>query len=179
MLEALPELVRQHPRLLLILAGAGPAREEYEAMILHLGVSAHVRFTGYLERRQLAHLYALANLTLVPYWRDEGSPAVPFEALAAGTPSLVARGCGADELIEAWHAGMVWDPAMPLAPAVIEALDRAAGNEGLQWVVRGREHLHQELTWQRYVSRCMESFKKALDGHADSPASTAPMRSSR
>jgi glycosyltransferase involved in cell wall biosynthesis len=123
-IDAVPELRDRWPALKLVLCGAGPREQAYREQAARLGVADSVRFLGYMERTRLAHVYAAADLNLVPYWRDEGCPAVPFEALIAGTPSLVARGSGADELIGRWRAGWIWDHDKPIAPAIAAALRR-------------------------------------------------------
>jgi glycosyltransferase involved in cell wall biosynthesis len=102
-------------------------------------------------------VYAAADLNLVPYWRDEGCPAVPFEALIAGTPSLVASDCGADELIARWRAGWIWDHETPIAPAIAAALEAALAGKGRELVSRGRRGVRRELAWSRYVAK-VESF---------------------
>jgi glycosyltransferase involved in cell wall biosynthesis len=161
-IDALPALVQRWPGLRLVLCGTGPEEAAYRDRCRRLGVDRQVRFCGYIERPRLAHIYAAADLNLVPYWRDEGCPAVPFEALLAGTPSLVAAGCGADELIRRWEAGWIWEPATPIGPAIESALDESLAGGGQEMVARGRRGVREELTWDRYVDSVERVFEEAM-----------------
>ena len=161
-LDALPALLERWPGVRLVLCGAGPEETAYRERAARLGVADHVTFLGYLERHRLAHVYAAADLNLVPYWRDEGCPAVPFEALIAGTPSLVASDSGADELLARWGAGWIWDHETPITPAIATALESALTGAGDDLVRRGRLGVRRELRWDRYVATVEQLFRQAL-----------------
>ena len=145
-----------------MLCGTGPADQQYKQQARQNGIGQHVHFTGYLDRKSLANIYAAGDLNLVPYWREEGSPAVPFEALIAGTPSVVAKGCGADELIARWDAGWIWDPQTPIAPCIEQALQQTLNGESKAKVQRGRQAVRQELSWRHYVAEVEKQFRSAL-----------------
>jgi glycosyltransferase involved in cell wall biosynthesis len=72
-----------------VVAGFGPAREELEA-----AAGKRVLFTGPLEHRHLAHLFALADVSVTPSVFAEAFGMVAAEAAACGSPPLVARHSG-------------------------------------------------------------------------------------
>jgi glycosyltransferase involved in cell wall biosynthesis len=90
LLEALHELDARA-----VVVGFGDYREELEAM-----APPRVLFTGPLEHRHLVHLLPLADATVVPSIFPEAFGMVAAEAAAAGSPPLVARHSGLEEIAE-------------------------------------------------------------------------------
>jgi glycosyltransferase involved in cell wall biosynthesis len=80
----------------LVVAGFGPARPELEQAARH-----NVLFTGPLEHRHLAHLWPLADVSVVPSVFPEAFGMVAAEAAACGSPPLVARHSGLAEIAAA------------------------------------------------------------------------------
>lgn len=76
-----------------VIVGFGDYRAELEAM-----AGERTLFTGPLEHRHLAHLLALADVSVVPSIFPEAFGMVAAEAAAAGTPPLVARHSGLAEV---------------------------------------------------------------------------------
>jgi glycosyltransferase involved in cell wall biosynthesis len=72
-----------------VVVGFGPAREELER-----AAGADVLFTGALEHRHLAHLWPLANVSVMPSIFAEAFGMVAAEAAACGCPPLVAKQSG-------------------------------------------------------------------------------------
>jgi glycosyltransferase involved in cell wall biosynthesis len=72
-----------------VVVGFGPAREELER-----AAGKDVLFTGPLEHRHLAHLWPLANVSVMPSIFAEAFGMVAAEAAACGCPPLVARQSG-------------------------------------------------------------------------------------
>jgi len=93
------------PDALFVIAGEGPAREHLVKLARELGVSADVRFIGYLNRStELPDCYAAGD-AFVFASRTETQGLVLLEAMAQGTPvvstaelgtrSILTEGCGA------------------------------------------------------------------------------------
>jgi len=79
-----------------VVVGFGPAREELER-----AAGDNVLFTGPLEHRHLAHLWPLADVSVVPSVFPEAFGMVSAEAAACGSPPLVARHSGLAEVAAA------------------------------------------------------------------------------
>ncbi len=94
LLEALYELDARA-----MIVGFGDYREELEAM-----APPRTLFTGPLEHRHLVHLLPLADATVVPSTFPEAFGMVAAEAAAAGSPPLVARHSGLEEIAEGLEA---------------------------------------------------------------------------
>ena len=94
LLEALRELDARA-----VIVGFGDYREQLEA-----AAPARTLFTGPLEHRHLVHLLPLADVTVVPSIFPEAFGMVAAEAAAAGSPPLVARHSGLEEIAEGLEA---------------------------------------------------------------------------
>ena len=81
-----------------VVVGFGPARAALESMAADLGLDA--LFTGPLQHRHLAHLWAAADVSVVPSIFPEAFGMVAAEAAATGCPPLVARHSGLAEVAE-------------------------------------------------------------------------------
>jgi glycosyltransferase involved in cell wall biosynthesis len=79
-----------------VVVGFGPARAELEAR----AAGRRVLFTGPLEHRHLAHLWALADASVTPSVFPEAFGMVAAEAASCGSPPLVARHSGLAEVAE-------------------------------------------------------------------------------
>jgi glycosyltransferase involved in cell wall biosynthesis len=94
LLEALHELDARA-----VIVGFGDYRQELEAL-----APPRTLFTGPLEHRHLVHLLPLADATVVPSVFPEAFGMVAAEAAAAGSPPLVARHSGLQEIAEGLEA---------------------------------------------------------------------------
>jgi glycosyltransferase involved in cell wall biosynthesis len=90
LLEALPDLDARA-----VIVGFGDYRAELEGM-----APPGTLFTGALEHRHLVHLLPLADVAVVPSIFPEAFGMVAAEAASAGTPPLVARHSGLQEIAE-------------------------------------------------------------------------------
>jgi glycosyltransferase involved in cell wall biosynthesis len=94
LLEALNELDARA-----VVVGFGDYREQLER-----AAPPRTLFTGALEHRHLVHLLPLADATVVPSIFPEAFGMVAAEAAAAGSPPLVARHSGLQEIAEGLEA---------------------------------------------------------------------------
>ena len=94
LLEALQELDARA-----VIVGFGDYREELERL-----APPRTLFTGPLEHRHLVHLLPLADVTVVPSIFPEAFGMVAAEAASAGSPPLVARHSGLEEIAEGLEA---------------------------------------------------------------------------
>jgi glycosyltransferase involved in cell wall biosynthesis len=82
-----------------VIVGFGDYRGELERL-----APPRTLFTGPLEHRHLVHLLPLADVTVVPSIFPEAFGMVAAEAAAAGSPPLVARHSGLEEIAEGLEA---------------------------------------------------------------------------
>jgi phosphatidylinositol alpha-mannosyltransferase len=123
LLEAMPDILARYPAARLAIAGDGPWRRYYERRAAPLGPA--VKFLGRVDDRP--EQYRSADLYLCP--TTQGSFGITLlEAMACGTPMIVADGPGFNALINggAEAVRLPHDDPAAWARAVIELLGEPA-----------------------------------------------------
>ncbi len=172
LLDAMPILRKEIPRIRLLIGGSGPLRAELEAQVKSLALGDCVRLLGFVPEAQLPAHYRAADLFVLPTAQLEGFGLVTIEALASGTPvlgtpvgatdevlgrldtSLLARGTDAESLavgIAALYRRFMADPA-----------ERARLSEA------GRTLVLHDYTWSRHCERIEAALSAVLGPHAES-----------
>ncbi len=125
--------------------GDGSYAASLAAIADQLGILGEVRFTGALQREDLADLLAAATLTLVPS-RSETFGLVALESAASGTPVIASRVGGLVESVAEGRSGYLVDSRDPRvwARTAAELLDDAARLERLS--ASARDHA-EGFTW--------------------------------
>jgi glycosyltransferase involved in cell wall biosynthesis len=107
LLEAARQALRQCPDLLLLVTGEGPARAALERLAETLGLTANIRFLGYLDRASdLPDAYAGADLFVFAS-RTETQGLVLLEAMAAGLPVLALAEMGTADILAGEHGCVI------------------------------------------------------------------------
>jgi glycosyltransferase involved in cell wall biosynthesis len=121
--QMLPLVVRAVPDVLLVIAGEGPALPHLRSLVSRLGLDAHVRFVGYLDRQSTLLDCYRAGDVFVFASRTETQGLVLLESLALGTPVVSTAVMGtADVLKDAQGALVVPEEPASFAAAVVRML---------------------------------------------------------
>lgn len=126
-LRALPAVLARAPQARLVLVGEGPFEARLREMAEELGVAERVSFTAFGPDRRGALGRLLADADVMVLLSDyEAHPVAVMEAVAAGTPALVADTSGLTEL---GATGLARTVAVDATPEQVAAavLDMAAG----------------------------------------------------
>lgn len=123
LLEAIAMAVGRHPDLLLLIAGEGPALTFLRRRQRALGLTDHVRFVGYLDRRrELPDCYAAADLFVLSS-RTETQGLVLLEAMAAGLPVYALAEMGTRDILAPQRGSVAApDDAEGFAAGLVELL---------------------------------------------------------
>jgi glycosyltransferase involved in cell wall biosynthesis len=126
LLDVADRVRRRIPDLLLVIAGEGPARDELRRRTVELGLTSHLRFVGYLDRRrELADAYRAGDCFVFTSL-TETQGLVLLEAMALGVPVVsVAAGGTLDLLVEGCGALVPPPEVEPFAAAVERVLASA------------------------------------------------------
>lgn len=92
--------------------GDEPYRERLESLARSLGVADRVQFVGALAREELADLFALSSLTLVPS-HSETFGLVALESAASGTPVVASHTTGLLESVSHGRSGVLVESLEP------------------------------------------------------------------
>lgn len=92
--ELLPPILcnvhKSHPAVFLTIVGQGPLKDEIEASFLKLGLKNNYRFTGTLDRGEIAETLRESDIFLLPT-RIEGFGLAIVEAMMCGTVPVVTK----------------------------------------------------------------------------------------
>jgi glycosyltransferase involved in cell wall biosynthesis len=158
LIDALALLDRSRYQLEIV--GSGPEEEALRSQVRRLGLERQVRFTGWLDRVQLARRYREADLfTLVPRVESFGNSFL--EALASGLPIVGSNVGGIPELVEHARNGMLVAPERPRELA--HAISYLAADPRLRTEMgrRNRGQAEQKHSWDRVTTRYLSLYNGA------------------
>ncbi|HET9674520.1 MAG TPA: glycosyltransferase family 4 protein [Gaiellaceae bacterium] len=145
-----------------IVVGFGDYREELE-----WNAPPRALFTGALDHRHLRHLVPLCDVTVVPSVFPEAFGMVAAESAAAGTPPLVARHSGLEEIAEGLEAeyppehrsltSFATGDADDLAEKLV-ALLALPPDERRGIAEAGRRAVERNWSWARVAERLLDPF---------------------
>jgi 1,2-diacylglycerol 3-alpha-glucosyltransferase len=129
LLRMFVRVLARRPDACFVIAGEGPARDHLAVLARDLGVAAHVRFIGYLDRiHELPSCYAAGD-AFVFASRTETQGLVLLEAMAQGTPVVSTAELGTRSILtEGCGAFVVPEREEEFSAAVLEALAVKAGD---------------------------------------------------
>jgi phosphatidylinositol alpha-1,6-mannosyltransferase len=167
LIEAMLPILAHHPETKLVCVGRGPLQESLETLAQQFTVHHAVRFPGYMNDEDLAALYQLCGLFVLPtgsakHGQVEGFGLVFAEADAYGKPAIAGRSGGTVDAIIDRKTGILIEPDDPqaCAQAVIELLDnpkkaRAMGEAG-------KKRVESKLNWTTFTRKMMEAVEDTL-----------------
>lgn len=170
--RALARVRRRVPAVLLVLAGEGPAVGALRRRIAELGLSAHVLFVGYLDRRSaLADCYRSADVFVFAS-RTETQGLVLLEALASGTPVVSPAVLGTAAVLDGACGAVVVEQDLDgYAAAVVRVLCDQDFKRRLS--LRGRDYVAARWSSRKMAERLLRVYRSALarrSPHAGAPA---------
>ena len=150
LLDALALLERGRYQLEIV--GSGPHEAGLRDRVHRLGLEGSVRFTGWLEPREVARRCREADLfTLAPWVESFGTAFV--EALASGLPIVGSTAGGIPELLEHGRNGMLVPPHRPRELA--HAISWLGADPRLRAEIarRNRGDAERTYAWDRMTAR--------------------------
>ena len=163
LLAGFRELLADTPAARLLLVGKGETRGRLERLVVDLGLTQHVTFTGYRDRDLPSVLAAADCFALMAAGSDDSCRAA-LEAMAAGRP-VVARRVGAlPETVAHGETGLLVDGDTP--GGVAAALRAIVGDPDRARAMgaAGRRRAEQEFTRERSVETVEAAYREVLDG---------------
>jgi glycosyltransferase involved in cell wall biosynthesis len=133
LVEAIPMILRHHPRAKFVFAGDGEMRRAVEGRAHQLGVAHATRFLGFQTNGALADLYKSCDVVCVPS-RNEPFGIVILEAWSAGKPVVSTKNGGPEEFV--WHA--------------VNGLKVCANPDSIAW---GLGTVFADFEWARWMGR--------------------------
>jgi len=141
LLDALPEVVKEFPDLIVLLIGDGELKKAIQARTLSLHLETHVHFLG--NRQDVPALLATSDLFILPsLW--EGLPMALIEAMASGLPVIATRVSGTSQVMVHGETGLLVAPgnSTELAHAILELLSNPSMAFQMGKTARQRVEVH-------------------------------------
>jgi len=166
LLDALPAVRAQFPRVRLVCVGEGALRADLEQRVAALGLGDAVRFVG--QQANVADWLALADVTVLPSF-FEGLPLAAIESLAAGRPMVASAVDGTPEVVVDGATGLTVPPGD--APELARALCRLLGDPWLRekLALAGRDWVLERFDETRQIQRTEVLYQLALSRRGPLP----------
>jgi glycosyltransferase involved in cell wall biosynthesis len=144
-LAMLPPHLRDVSRLVLV--GDGPEKASLQRLAAQLGLLRMVEFRGWVDRKDIAAIYATADIFVFPS-REEGMPNAVLEAMASGLPIIATRISGSEELVVTGKNGILAE--VEDVPALAAALGQLMTDATLRDRMgrASRERIEERYSWQ-------------------------------
>jgi glycosyltransferase involved in cell wall biosynthesis len=141
LIDAVAQLRREFPQLLLVLAGQGPLRERLECHVSSLGLSENVRFLGFCQDVKL--IYDAIDVFAMPSLSETLGYAL-LEAMAHERPAVGTMVGGIPEVIVPLETGLLVPPrdSFALAETIALLLRSVELRQRLGWAARLRVANH-------------------------------------
>jgi len=134
-----------------------------------------LRVEGWVSRDRLLELYRGARALVIPSLWPENAPLAAVEAMSCGTPLLVSRRGGLEELLHGGATGFSFEPD---ADGILGAIDRFEGTGNPSVLRMGARSAYERFHHpEAYLRTYLDVVRGDVpDGGADDPApeGTAP-----
>lgn len=169
LLKAMPEVISQHPEvLLLIVGGAFYGSNKVTPYVRQLrkiskSMKEHVRFIPYAAYDEMPGWYRLADIVVVPSNDQEAFGLVNVEAMAAGIPVIATKGGGMKEIIEHGQTGFLVDHGR-IERELQEYLHTLLEDPVLQKKMgeNSVKRVEENFTWKRTAERLVAMYRSVI-----------------
>lgn len=159
-LQALPLVLKNHPKLCYIIAGKYDRKEKQrlDEIIRENGLGEIVIFTGFLPDEQIMPHYLLADLFVMPS-RNEGFGIVFLEAMRCGLPVIAGNSDGSVDALKNGELGTLVNPEsrVEIAEAIIDVLNKPKDEKARKELQKA---VMQNFSFEQFKARQMEYLNK-------------------
>lgn len=158
LVEAMAQVVKQHPTAQLVITGDGPRRGPIEQQLVDLDLSGSVHLLGRVSDADLLAWYRSADLVVTPTLELEGFGLSTAEAMSCGTPVLVTPIGANTEVVAGLGARFVAESTRPadIAQALGGLLDDPELLASTR--ARARELVHPHLDWSEVAEAYLDAY---------------------
>ena len=162
LIESVPEVAREFPDVLFVVAGKGPSRQLIEDRINELGIGNNIMLTGFVPDELLPVYYNASDYFVLPSASGEGLPLVLFEAMACGLPVVATTVGGTPEIVEQKKNGVLVPARNPkkMAKGLLELLK----NEKLTKSIgeQARTDIVSRFSWDENARKLEKVYRQFL-----------------
>lgn len=157
LLDAMAEIIRENPNVMLVAIGDGPDRGKLEDRAMELGITGHIQWMGAMKPEDLYQLYGIMDVFVMPSLY-EGFGLAAAEAMAAGLPVVGTKVDGLSEIIEDGVTGYLLPAgdSHQLARALIRSLSNAEKRKTMGQ--RGKDRVRKLFSVQRFSNSIIAAY---------------------
>lgn len=162
LIEAVYEVARKYPDILLLIVGKGALREELNAQIRSRNLTHNIRTVGAVSDNELPLFYRAADFSIVPSSAYEGFGLILVESLASGTPVLGTPVGAIPEVLAPFDRSLLLEGASPqhLADGICDVL---SGGRKLPTMTECESYAVNRFAWPIVVSTINSVYQDVLD----------------
>lgn len=160
LLRSMKKLKEKLKDFVLLIVGDGPKREEYEKMSVQLGIQENVVFTGYMDRKIIKKVYALADVFTFAS-KTETQGLVTVEAMICRTPVVAIGIMGTKDVMQGDNGGfMVNDDLEEFTERIYQLLT----DEKL-YAQKSEEAYRYAMNWttDKQILKILDVYEKCLE----------------
>jgi len=141
------------------IAGDGPLKKQIQRDAVTLGISDHLHWYGWVEKKEILSLYQRADCFINPSLY-EGMPNAVLEAMACGLPVIVSRVVGNTEVVIHGETGFLFE--LDDDESFQEALETISGEDALRIKMgqHARKRMENEFSWSVTAQAYASLFSK-------------------
>ncbi|QNQ81934.1 glycosyltransferase family 4 protein [Lactobacillus sp. PV037] len=158
LLAVLPELIKKHPTVKLVIAGDGPDLKNLKNKVEEMHLEEYVLFIGSVEHSDVGNYYAMADL-FVSASDTETQGLTYIEAMAAGTPSIVYATEYTEQIFNHKELGAVFTSQKQMAELIDNYLNKVP-------LVISKDLLKEklkEVSAETFAKNVVNFYQEAID----------------
>ncbi len=156
-LEAAKKVLAHRPNTVFVVSGSGDMAKKMIDQAAYFGIGDKVLFTGFMRDKELARLYKISDLVVMPSV-SEPFGIVPLEALLNGTPVLISKQSGVAEVLSGALKVDFWDTD-EMANKILSVVSHASLREEL---AREGERNARAQVWRTVAQKCITIYQKVM-----------------
>jgi glycosyltransferase involved in cell wall biosynthesis len=167
LLLAMKEVVKQFPRVKLVIVGDGPEKLHLIRLASELGIKEKVVFTGFVSNQDLACLYSLADIFVLPSIVDskgdtEGLGVVLLEAMAMEKPVIGTNVGGIPDVITDKVTGFLVSQKDPQALAEKICMLLTDKKLAKKMGEAGKKKVLKHFTWREIAKTVVNIYRQII-----------------
>jgi glycosyltransferase involved in cell wall biosynthesis len=162
LIDAMPEILREHPRTGLLIVGKGKMRQYLERKIKRMGLEKNIVFPGFIDDSLMPQLYSSADIFVLPsLWETFGF--VLVEAASCGVPLCASNAGGIPEVVKEGENGCIFE--MGNVKDTAEKLNTMLDDGKLRRDMgrKGRETALKKFDWDLITAKTSDFYGELID----------------
>lgn len=170
LIQALPQIVAEHPSVEAILVGDGAVKAELQTLVKQLDLQDHVVFTGWQDQEKVKSYMAVCDIGIIPHKKtihtDHTIPHKLFHYMFMQLPCVVSDCKPLERIVKETDCGLVYQSgnATDLAQKVNQLLSDPEKRQLLGQ--RGAIAVQTKYNWDATAEGLIEVYNKLLQNRS-------------